>query len=66
MEPVDPRGVLKDFFAGMDLSTFLASAKFLCYWAVRSGLSPSTDIISVYSDEERAQREEAEVWLEEA
>jgi hypothetical protein len=64
MEPVDPRGVPKDFFANMDLSAFPASAKFLCYWLVRSGFSPSTNVISVYGDEERAVREEGERWLE--
>lgn len=64
MDPVDPRGVPKDFFADMDLSAFPASAKFLCYWLLRSGLSPSIDIISVYSDGERTLREDGEVWLE--
>jgi SnoaL-like domain len=66
MDPVDPRGVSKDFFVDMELSAFPASAKFLCYWLQRSGFSPSTDIISVYSDEERALRQEGEVWLEKA
>src|SRR5215510_6314640 len=66
MEPVDPRGVSKDFFAGMDLSAFPASTKFLCYWLQRIGFSPVTDIISVYSDEDRALREEGERWLENA
>jgi hypothetical protein len=63
MDPVDPRGVPKDFFADMDLSAFPASAKFLCYRQTRSGLSPSSNIISAYSDEERALREEGERWL---
>ena len=66
MEPVDPRGIPKDFFADMDLSAFPASAKFLSYWQLRSGRSPSTNIISVYSDEERALKEEGESWLENA
>jgi hypothetical protein len=67
LEPVDPRGVPKNFFDDMELSAFPASAKFLCYWQLRSGRSPSTDnIISVYSDEERALREEGERWLEKA
>jgi hypothetical protein len=66
MEPVDPRGVSKDFLNDMDLSAFPASAKFLSYWQLRSGRSPSTNIISVYSDEERALREEGERWLENA
>jgi hypothetical protein len=48
----------------MDLSVFPASAKFLCYFLARNGHSPSTNIISVYSDEERALREEGEVWIE--
>jgi SnoaL-like protein len=66
VDPVDPRGVPKDFFADMDLSPFPPSAKFLCYWQLHSGRSPSTDIISVYSDEERALNEEGKVWLENA
>jgi len=64
MEPIDPRGVPKDFFSDMDLSPFPASAKFLYYWLQRSGFSPLTNTISVYSDGERALREEGEVWLE--
>jgi SnoaL-like domain len=66
LEPVDPRGVPKDFFADMNLSAFPASAKFLCYRQLRSGRSPSTNIISAYSDEERALREESGRWLENA
>jgi len=66
LEPVDPRGVPKDFFAGMDLSAFPASTKFLCYWLQRIGFSPVTDIISVYGYKERALREEGERWLESA
>ena len=64
MDPVDPRDVPKDFLADMNLSAFPASAKFNCYRQLRSGRSPSTDIISAYSDEERALREEGERWLE--
>jgi hypothetical protein len=66
IEPVDPRGVSKEFFANMDLAAFPASAKFLCYWQLRSGRSPSAEIISAYSDEERGLREEGELWLENA
>lgn len=66
MDPVDARLVPKDFFAGVDLSTFPPSARYLCYWATRHGLSPSTNIISVYSENERALREESEAWLESA
>jgi hypothetical protein len=66
LEAVDPRGVPKGFFEKMELSAFPASAKFLCYWQLSSGRSPSTDIISVYSDKERALREEGERWLESA
>ena len=64
MQAVDPRGVPKEFFSGMDLSEFPASAKFLCYWLQRTGFLPSTNLISVYSDGERALREESEAWLE--
>jgi hypothetical protein len=63
LDPVDPRGVPADFFAGMDLSAFPSPAKFLCYVLVRSKLSPATNIISAYSEEERVLREESEVWL---
>jgi hypothetical protein len=66
MDPVDPRGVSKDFFVDMELSAFPASAQFLCYWLQRSGFSPSIDIISVYSDRERALKEEGESWLDNA
>ncbi len=64
MDPVDPQGVPKDFFADMNLSAFPPSAKFLCYRQLRTGRSLSTNMISVYSDEEHALREEGEVWLE--
>jgi 3-phenylpropionate/cinnamic acid dioxygenase small subunit len=63
MVPVDPRGIPKDFFDEMDLSSFPESAKFLCYIIQRSGGSPSTDIISVYSDEEQALRVDSEAWI---
>jgi hypothetical protein len=66
MEPVDPRGVPKEFFTYTELWAFPASVKFLCYWLKRSGYSPLNDIISVYSDEERALRHEGKVWLENA
>ena len=66
MEPVDPRGVPQDFFADMNLSAFPASARFLCYRHQRSGTPPASDIISVYSAEERALREDCEKWLENA
>jgi hypothetical protein len=66
MEPVDPRGVPLDFFADMNLSPFPVSAKFLCYWLQRIGFAPSVKVISVYSDEERALKQEGERWLENA
>ncbi|MBW2369481.1 MAG: nuclear transport factor 2 family protein [Deltaproteobacteria bacterium] len=64
MEPVDPRGVPKDFFAGMDLAAFPASTKFLCYFLQRLGRSPSTGIISAYSNEEQALQKECENWID--
>ena len=64
LDPVDPRSVPVDFFAGMDLSAFPPSTKFLCYVLVRSKLSPATNIISAHSDEERALTKESEAWLE--
>ena len=66
IESVDPRGFPEDFFAAMDLSAYPASARFLCYRIKRSGRTPMTDIISVYSDGERALKEEGEAWLKNA
>ena len=43
-----------------------ASAKFLCYWLQRTGRPPSTNIISAYSDEERALKEEGDMWIDTA
>jgi hypothetical protein len=63
MDPVDPRGIPDNFFADMDLSAFPESTKFLYYTLQRRGISPSTDIISVYSDKERVLREECEAWI---
>lgn len=66
MSSVDLRGFPEDLFSNMDLSAFPSSARFLCYWIKYSGGSPSTEIISVYSDEERALKHESEAWLEKA
>jgi 3-phenylpropionate/cinnamic acid dioxygenase small subunit len=60
---VDPLGNPENFFAEMELTAFPESAKFLCYITHQSGLSLSTDIISVYSDKEQALREESETWI---
>lgn len=65
MEPVDPRGLPKDFFADLDdLPGFPTSVKFLCYWLKRIGRPPSTNIVSAFSDEERLLREEGDMWIE--
>ena len=66
LDPVDPRGLPADFFADMDLSAFPPAAKFICYVLKRSGISPSTNIISVYTDAERALGVDNERWLAEA
>jgi hypothetical protein len=66
MDAVDPRGVPKEFFAGMDLSPYPKATKFLCYSIARSGRTPSTDIISVFSKEEQALKDEGERWLAKA
>jgi hypothetical protein len=65
MDPVDPRGVPPEFFATMDLSAYPASAKLMCYFLMRNGLTPSTRLISVYSDEERALKRACEAWVAE-
>jgi hypothetical protein len=66
MFPVDLGGFTEDFISAMDLSGFPESAKFLCYWINYCGGKPSADMVSVYSDEERALREESEAWLRDA
>ena len=63
MLPVDLGDFPEHFLSAMNLSVFPESAKFLCYWIKYCGGRPSTDIISVYSDEERALRQESEAWL---
>lgn len=60
---VNPIENSKDLYAEIDLSAFPASVKFLCYMIKKSGGAPSTDIISVYSEEERLLKEESEKWL---
>ena len=64
MDPVDPRGVPKEFFASMDLSAYPAATRFLCYSITRSGRTPSTGSVSVFSKEERMLKEEGKAWLE--
>jgi len=63
MELVDPLTDPKSFFSEMDLSKFPESAKFMCYMIQRSGGTPSTDIISVYSNNEQVLLEECEAWV---
>jgi hypothetical protein len=65
LDPVDLRGAPKDFSADMDLSVFPPAAKFLCYDLVRNGFQPTTNIICVYSHEERELTEEGKAWLDE-
>jgi len=63
LDVVDPRGVPNDFFTDMDLSSYPQSAKYLCYFLQRTVGTPSTEIISVYSDEERALIDEGKAWI---
>ena len=60
---VNPIGNSEDLFTDMDLSAFPESVKFLCYMIKKSGGAPSTNIITVYSEEERLLKEECEKWL---
>ena len=66
MDPVDPKGFPENFFSAMDLPSVPESAKFMCYWIRHCGGSPSGDIISVYSKEEYALKQECEAWLRNA
>ena len=63
IDPVDPGSILKAFFANIDFSAFPTSAKFLGYDLLRRGLTPSTDLISVYNAEETALTQAGEAWL---
>jgi len=63
LDVVDPRGAPNDFFADMDLSSFPQSAKYLCYFLQRTTGPPSTDIISVYTDEEKSLVDEGKAWI---
>ena len=63
LDVVDPRGVPNDFFTEMDLSSFPQSAKYLCYFLLRTVGPPATDIISVYTDEERTLINEGKAWI---
>jgi hypothetical protein len=60
---VNPIENSEDLFTDIDLSAFPESVKFLCYMIQKSGGTPSTDIITVYSEEERLLKEESEKWL---
>lgn len=61
--PVDPRGVPASFFEGMDLSGFATATQYLSWWQASQGRTPRTDIVSVYSQEEKALKLEGERWL---
>ena len=63
MDFVNPIENSEDFFNDMDLSAYPDSVKFLCYMIQKSGGTPSTDIITVYSEEEQLLKEESEKWL---
>ena len=60
---VNPIENTEDLFADIDLSAFPESVKFLCFMIQKAGGTPSTDIITVYSEEERLLKEESEKWL---
>ena len=60
---VNPIGNSEDLFTDVDLSAFPESVKFLCFMIQKSGGAPSTNIITVYSEEERLLKEECEKWL---
>ena len=63
MDFVNPMENSEDLFNDMDLSAYPDSVKFLCYMIQKSGGTPSTDIITVYSEEEQLLKEESEKWL---
>ena len=64
MDVVDPRIIPNGFFTDMDLSSFPQSAKYLSHILECSGETPSNDIISVYTDEEKLLVAEGRAWIE--
>ena len=51
------------FFDGIDLSEYPETCKFLCFRLQKRGRTPMKNILSVYSDEEKALKAEGERWV---
>jgi len=68
LDPVGPQTIPDEFYAHMDLSSFPEAAKFTCYWHSRTGRNRviPANIVSMYSDGERAARLAGDLWLERA
>ena len=63
MDPVEPHNLPDGFFDGADLSQFPAACKYLCFRLKYRGRTPMSNILSVYTDEEKALKAEGEAWV---
>ena len=63
LDAVEPHNMPADFFDGIDLSEYPETCKFLCFRLQKRGRTPMKNILSVYSDEEKALKAEGERWV---
>jgi hypothetical protein len=63
MDPVVPGSVPADFFTSVDMTGFPPSCKFMCFRHIKQGRGVAENIVGVYSEAERALKEEGEAWL---
>lgn len=63
MDAVPPDTIPDGFFDGFDFSPYPAACRFLCFRQVKSGRTPMSNILSVYSDEEKALKAEGGTWV---
>ncbi len=64
MDPVVPGSVPSDFFTSVDMTGFPPECKFMCFRHIKQGRGIVENIVGVYSEAERALKEEGEAWLE--
>ena len=58
-----PDEVPKCFFAEMKLEEYPPECRFMCFRHEKHGRKMASKIMTAYSEEERALREEGEKWL---